>query len=237
MENHLYHLTDANPSTEVDGSHQKALPAVVCPICGPWGTIGIVYPTIQLSHQVEGRPVDLRQYRLAEDALKQEIGPGAFDSRVWKPSSLVGAFVAKGKGKKPGALMIPDFTFSLFIELSAFTRLKNFFPLAGAPAEIKWSSRAKWAESAGIFIETEIPPSLSLVGDDTYSVCEVCGRVAGPMDFLAGVKADSYNPGLGVYRGSVVTTALFCDEAFRDKAHQLGLTGLIYTRVPLVGAD
>lgn len=236
----IYYLEDDNPSTDVDGVHAGRLPGVDCPVCGPWGTAGVAYPTLKFEKTFAGKAkstgsLELEQYNANRDAFKRAVGPDAFDSRLWKPSSAVGQFSGTGKGKKPGDIMIPDFTFSLFVEETAYARLQPLFLLIGEPAEIKWNSRSKWAQTDPLrFIEVEIPPSLALSSDEHCTICELCGRVEGAREPLSGVLADSFDPRKGLYRGCLATTALYCSRDFLDRYHEMGLTGLKFHPVPLV---
>jgi len=228
----LFKLEDANRRTEIDARHRLGLPGLECPVEGPWGTLGIAYPTLSikdldLKSQLLPRPVKIETFNSILEKIRMDIGDESFGSRIWKPGVKFGPLEGTGQGKRPKEMLI-DLA-DLLMEKAAFTSISKRFPLQGIEAKIEWRTQLELS-----LVEIEIIPSLSFLEDDTFKTCEACGRVAVRVPSEPTVRMSSYRPGYGLYRGKLCTTVILCDEEFKQEVEALGLSGVDFVPVKTI---
>jgi Protein of unknown function (Gmx_para_CXXCG) len=240
-----------------DASHKWCLPAVRCPIHGPWGIVGVSYPAVDLSGLPEEEryrdiwPVAVEEF----EALRGPIVPLMPDGSVPLPGTEFGPLVGDASGT------FGDFSWpALWLPLIRREALERLLEMGvrsmvGAPTKLTFKARevpdeyersftpAYWAGTEPVRIETEPADLLELqiephvqfaaasLPDDGAPPCPVCGRRAISRPDRIIINRSSVPERMDLFRARDLPTLILGTERFADAVRALQLTGIALEEV------
>lgn len=218
----------------VDAAHKWKLPGVICPGCVTWGAGSKAYPSVDLSPISSradfetARAVPLAEYERLRDLVQPLLPAGA----VVEPGSGFGPLVGTARGRF-GALACP-YPWWLLIQREALEKLQNegLQGLKGCPTELHFRQR-----HPPELLELELLPAGRLHEDclppGHPPPCPRCGRHGLSLPDTRVLEPASLPTHLDVFRLVDFSTVIVCTERFADACRRLGLTGVIFTPLPV----
>lgn len=172
---------------ELEAAHTCGIAGLDCPNCGLWATIGVDYPSIDMSgaepdiagyiHQSSSRkmptPLTLEEFNALAKKMKPILGP----DRPLKPGTKFGPLVhGYGSGKFDDILWVAPWTVIMGQSLFEFAR-ESGLDILGAAGQFR--IRRKGQEP---LIEIEAHPTARLHPETPIVRCDICGRITGGIE-------------------------------------------------------
>ncbi|WP_186002118.1 double-CXXCG motif protein [Corallococcus sp. Z5C101001] len=221
----------------INGVHKWGLPGGLCPVChASPGGLGEAYPSVDLSgwaHRqelAEARQVPLEEYERLRDLLRSQV---PFEAPLL-PGAEFGTLSGKASGKW-GDLHLPD-PWMLVMRRDALKRMRDDqgISLHASNIDLRFLGRE---EVDLLELELHCQGRLhdSCFPGGREPPCERCGRQGGRLPDAPMLDGRTLTTDSDLFRLRDYTTVIIASERFVDAVARLGLEGVVFKEVPVVG--
>jgi len=221
----------------IDAVHTRRLPGVICPLEGPWTTIGLQYPTvdIELIESRVGRlpadPISVDDYR----ALVAQIEPITGQERPLGPGAQFGPLLGMARGSLGDFAWVNPWT--ILVRRSTYQELlSSGFPLNGSVAKIGAISAPDCRFDDGStepLVELEARCNVVLANLRSRDVCPACGRLPITKPKRMVLEAASYNGALPLQRIVEMPTYFVVNDELGEFIRARGFGNVVLTEIEL----
>lgn len=220
----------------IDAAHRWGLPGVDCPDCGSiWGTVGLEYPTVDLSglpeelEYREARSASLESYR----SLKRTISDAFPNLPVLLPGAAFGPLTGRASGKRLEGFVWRAW-WSICLEADALEKLRKTG--LNLPQHVK--ADITYRNEVQEVFELSLPLEGVLVNPVYDGIqlnhCTTCDRDSGTLPDAPLVDVSSISGTSDIFRIRNFTTIILVTEQFVEAVESQRITGAEFKQIATV---